>query len=419
MKIDVGIPNKENDRRVDVVVVGAGTAGMATSKYLSALDIGHVVLERDTVGSSWRHRWDSFTLVTPAWSVRLPGLDVSPFDPDSFLARDVVVELLESYARQTGAPVRVGVEVRGLRRNGAGYVVITSDGNWSARAVVVASGALRRPRIPDVALPAGVTALHAVDYRRPDQLVPGAVLVVGSGQTGTQLADELRRAGRDVYLSTSAVGRVPRRYRGRDIAAWLAEMGRFEQATDQVPEAVRRVPQAALSGRDGGRTMALQQLARDGVNLLGRLVGSDDGRLLFAGDLAHNMKVADASAEAIRSDIDRFLEGRPGPLPPPETDPVERPLDVMPAAPAEIDVAGSGISTVLWCTGMRPDSAWLPNDLVEPSGVPHHRGGVVTSPGMYMVGFPWQTHRASGLLYGMATDAALVADQIKRYLASR
>ncbi|WP_127506624.1 NAD(P)-binding domain-containing protein [Actinoplanes solisilvae] len=403
----------ESGRRSDVVVVGAGPAGLATSRHLSMLGVGHVVLERDEVGATWRsERWDSFHLVTPAWSVRLPGLDLSAHDPDEFLSRTDIIHMLDRYARLTKAPVRTHVEVRAVRRDGDSFVLMTSEGEWSARAVVVASGPLRLPRVPAIALPTGVAGVHAIDYRRPDQLAPGAVLVVGSGQSGVQIADELRRAGRTVFLATSAVGRVPRRYRGRDVFVWLRELGLLEQSREKTPEEVRRAPQVAVSGSGGGRTMALQQLARDGITLLGKLVGADGARFRLAGDLAHNMKAADDFAARFRAQIDRHL----GAETPGDVDPVEAPLGYEPASPTELDAATAGIGSVVWCTGMRPDTGWLPADVVDPSGTPEQHDGALALPGLFVVGLPWQTHRGSGILYGMATDAADVASQISNYL---
>ncbi|MEU3185593.1 NAD(P)/FAD-dependent oxidoreductase [Streptomyces sp. NPDC006923] len=408
-------PASGSRRSVPAIVVGAGPAGLATSWHLRSLGVGHVVLERDTVGATWRSRWDSFTLVTPTWSVRLPGRPGHSGDPDGFLTRDQFVELLDSYARDADLPVRRGVEVLSLRRDGAGYRLATSEGDWSARAVVIAAGARREPRVPAGIEPQpGLTTVHAVDYRRPEQLPPGAVLVVGSGQSGTQIADGLRRAGRRVFLATSPVGRVPRRYRGRDVFAWLRDTGFLDLPTEQAPAEVIRAPQPAVSSV---RTLALQQLAREGVTLLGRLTGAENGRLFFAGDLAHNMRIADEFSERFRERVDAHLREHPDPsLPEPAADPSERPLAAAPPTPAELDIAAEGISTLLFCTGMRPDTGWLPDALRDANGALKHERGVTPCPGVHAVGIPWMTHRASGVLYGIGTDAARTAERVRDHL---
>jgi putative flavoprotein involved in K+ transport len=403
------------DRTVPVIVVGAGPAGLATSWHLASLNVDHVVLERDTVGATWRSRWDSFTLVTPTWSVRLPGQHEHSGDPDGFLTRDQFVELLDSYAHEGALPVRSGVNVHSLHREGEKYRLTTSEGDWSARAVVIAAGALREPRMPaEIEPQTGVPLMHAVDYRSPEQLPPGAVVVVGSGQTGTQIADELRRAGRRVFLATSPVGRVPRRYRGRDAFAWLRDTGFLDLATKQVPPPALRAPQPAVSSV---RTLALQQLAREGVTLLGRLTGAENGRLSFADDLAQNMRIADEFAERFRGIVDEHVRSHPDPsVPQATTDPVESSLEALPAATTELDIAAQGVSTVLLCTGMRQDTTWLPADILETTGTLKHEQGATPYPGVYAVGIPWLTHRGSGILYGIGTDAARIAERVKHYL---
>jgi putative flavoprotein involved in K+ transport len=404
------------ERTVPVIVVGAGPAGLATSWHLMSLGVDHVVLERDTVGATWRSRWDSFTLVTPTWSVRLPGHEHSG-DPDGFLTRDQFVELLDSYAHEAGLPVRSGVEVHSLHREGENYRLTTSEGDWYARAVVIASGALREPRIPAGIEPQrGVTMMHAVDYRSPEKLPPGAVVVVGSGQSGTQIADDLRRAGRRVFLATSPVGRVPRRYRGRDAFAWLRDTGFLDLATEQAPPQALGAPQPAVSSV---RTLALQQLARDGITLLGRLTGAEEGRLFFADDLAHHMRIADEFAERFHRTIDEHVRSHPDPsVPEATTDPVESPLEALPAAITELDVAAESISTLLLCTGMRPDTTWLPAGILDTTGTLKHERGATPYPGVHTVGIPWLTHRGSGILYGIGTDAARIAERVSRYLGS-
>jgi putative flavoprotein involved in K+ transport len=402
-------------RNVPVIVVGAGPAGLATSWHLAALGVDHVILERDAVGATWRSRWDSFTLVTPTWTVRLPGRHAHAADPDGFLTRDQFVELLDSYAHEAGLPVRSGVEVRSLHKEGGNYRLTTSEGDWSARAVVIATGALLEPRMPVGIEPQpGVAMVHAVDYRNPERLSPGAVVVVGSGQSGTQIADELRRAGRRVFLATSPVGRAPRRYRGRDTFIWLRDTGFLDMATEKAPPPALAAPQPAVSSV---RTLALQQLAREGITLLGRLTGAENNRLFFADDLARNMKVADEFTERFHGMVDKHLQSHPDPsVPEPTADPVESPLEPLPAGTTELDIAAEGISTVLFCTGMRPDTSWLPADILEVTGKLKHEHGDTTYPGVHAVGIPWLTHRGSGILYGIGTDAARTAERIKRDL---
>jgi putative flavoprotein involved in K+ transport len=420
------------DRTSPVVIVGAGPAGLATSRHLKTLGVDHVLLERDSVGASWRSaRWDSFRLITPAWSVRLPErAQAVGEDEDGFLTKQQLVELFEAYARGSDLPVRAGVDVRSLRRTGNGYVLATSEGDWSADAVVIASGALRLPRIPAAlaTTPAGVTALHATEYRRPEQLAPGAVLVVGSGQSGAKIADELCQAGRRVFLATGSAGGVPRRYRGQDVFVWLRDTGSLAQPTEQAPPQMRRAAMPNVSDADGGCVLALRKLARDGVTLLGHLTGSQGDRLFFADDLEDNLHAAEVFAARFRTRVEDYLRDHPerqAPAAPTEAradadeagEPGEFALDDgHPAAPTELGVAEENISTILWCTGMRPDTGWLPEDLLDEAGVPRHQHGATPVPGVFAVGFPWLTHRASSLLYGMGTDAAHVAEEVRRYL---
>jgi len=295
-------------QRRDVVVVGAGQAGLAVSWNLRLLGIDHAVLERDRVGESWRSaRWDSFTLVTPAWMTRLPGLTQPPGTGAEFTTRDDLVAMLEAYSKQL--PVRTGVEVTALQRAGRRYQLTTSEGVLTARAVVAATGALRRPVIPAMAarLPGTLLQLHAGQYRNPAALPPGAALVVGSGQSGAQIAEELAHAGRQVFLATSQVGRTPRRYRGRDAHDWAQELGLHDRSADQARPEERRAANPLLAGAHGGHTLALQQLARDGVVLLGRLVDVTGTTLRFSDSAAANLHYGDQAAAAFRRAVDEHI----------------------------------------------------------------------------------------------------------------
>jgi putative flavoprotein involved in K+ transport len=399
---------------VDVVVVGAGQAGLTVSYYLRSFGVEHVVLERGRVGESWRSaRWDSFTLVTPNWMTRLPGHLLAAGTAADFLPRDAVVGLLERFA--ASLPVAEHVDVLSVSHDGGGYLVTTADKEYSARAVVIAGGGQRVPVIPPLAerLPAGLHQCDAAGYRNPAALPQGAVLVVGSGQSGAQIAEELAAAGRDVLLATSRVARVPRRYRDRDVHEWSVELGLYDQATASATDpAAFREANPMLSGARGGHTLALQQLARDGVRLLGRLAGAEDTKLTFAPDLAENMRYADQCAAGFRHAIDSYVASAGIVAAPPDTDPAETPSTAPPYAPVALDIGVEGITSVIWCTGFGPDTAWVNVPIVRADGFPAHNLGVTACPGLYVAGYPWLSSRGSGILYGVAADSARIAQHI-------
>ena len=399
---------------VDVVVVGAGQAGLAVSYYLRAYGIEHVVLERGRVAESWRSaRWDSFTLVTPNWMTRLPGYQIAEGTGADFIPRDAVLGLLEAFA--TGLPVQEETDVHSVTAADGGYQVITPGQQFSARAVVIAGGGQRVPVIPPLAaaLPAETHQCDAGRYRNPAALPPGAVLVVGGGQSGAQIADELAAAGREVLLATSRVARVPRRYRGRDVHEWSVELGLYDQATEVVTDLAEfREPHPMLSGAHGGHTVALQQLARDGVRLLGRLVDAGDTKLAFAADLAENMQYADRRAAGFRRAVDSYVAGAGIVTAPPDIDPSEQPLPEALDSPLALDMQAEGITSVVWCTGFGPDTSWVNVPILRADGMPAHKRGITASPGLYVAGYPWLSTRGSGLLYGVAVDAARIAQHI-------
>ncbi len=399
---------------IDVVVVGAGQAGLAVSYYLRAYGTEHIVLERGEIAESWRSaRWDSFTLVTPHWMTRLPGCDLAAGTGRDFLPIPSVVALLERFAR--GLPVRAGVEVVSVVADSGGYQVITSAGTIAARAVVVAGGGQRCPIIPGLAsrLPAGVHQSDAGHYRSPAALPPGAVLVVGSGQSGAQIADELATSGRDVLLATSRVPRVPRRYRGRDVHEWTVELGLYDQPAEAVTDPAEfREPHPMLSGGGGGHTISYAQLARDGVRLLGRLADAEAGRLRFGPDLPGNIAYADHRAAQFRHAVDEYVARAGIVAPPPDIDPAERPQPMADGSPEALSMRAERIAAVIWCTGFGPDTGWLRVPVLGPDGVPAHTRGITAFPGLYVAGYPWLSTRGSGLLYGVAADAARVAQHI-------
>jgi len=407
--------------QVDVVIVGAGQAGLAVSYYLRAFGVDHVVLERGQIAESWRSaRWDSFTLVTPNWMTRLPGYTMADGTGRDFLPRDAVVTMLERFAQ--GLPVHAGTEVLSVMAGEDGYEVVTDSGQIMARAVVVAGGGQRRPVIPGLAsgLAADIDQMDASRYRSPDAMPPGAVLVVGSGQSGAQIADELATAGREVLLATSRVPRVPRCYRGRDVHEWTVELGLYDQRTDAVADpATFREPHPMLSGARGGHTLSYQQLARDGVRLLGRLVGAEGQSLRFGPDLPEHVRFADQRAAQFRQTVDEYIARAGIAAPPAEADPADRPFPWPGRSTERLNARAERISTVLWCTGFAPDTGWLRVPVCMHDGTPAHTGGATAFPGLYVAGYPWLSNRGSGILYGVAADAARVAQHIAAEAAGR
>jgi putative flavoprotein involved in K+ transport len=392
---------------VGVAIVGAGPAGLAASRQLAAVGCSHVVLERDRIGSSWRRqRWDSFRLNTPAWANRVPGTFLAG-RPESFASARSLISALERLAKRL--PVVEGVEVFSARRRGPAWRIDTSRGAVLADAVVVASGFQNVPRTPAYAasLPAEFRQHHVADYRRPDEVEDG-VLVVGGGQSGVQIAEDLLEAGRRVYLSTSRVGRLPRRYRGRDAFEWLRDNGQLDLPRRHAePDMIGATP-PQVSGAAGGQTVSYQQLASRGATLLGRAVGWNGRRLEFAPDLGSNVRFADDTSGFFRASWDKRAQlksrGRaisaahdPRDVPAPHLHEVR--------GPASLDLAAANISTVIWATGFGPSLGWLPAGALDDRRRPQ-------LPGLYVIGAPWLTHRSSSNLYGIATDAESLASVI-------
>ncbi len=401
----------------EVAIVGGGPAGLALSYHLKAIDCDHIVLEQGHLAEHWRSkRWDSLRLVAPNWHFRLPGLPYCGDDPDGFMGRDEVVARLEEYARTFALPVRCGVRVAALapQPDGRGYQLTTSAGPIAARQVIIATGAYRTPRLPAIRddLPPDLHQLHASDYHCPTQLPPGAVLVVGSGESGCQIADELRRAGRSVYLAVGRSFWLPRRYRGRDCIAWLMNMGAFVQTVDSLPagHASGAPPGPQLTGQDGGRDLNLHTLARAGVSLLGRLQGIRGHTLAFATDLHERIAAGDAAAADFCAAVDEHLRVS-GVAAPPQHPP--RYAEAYAAASAStLDIAAAGITTLIWATGYRPDFGWLKLPICDAQGYPIQRRGVAPYRGLYFLGLEWQHSAQSHIFPGLGDDAAYLAPLI-------
>lgn len=396
---------------IDCAVVGAGPAGLAASAALTRRGVEHLVLERGRVGQSWRdQRWDSLRLNNPGWMNAMLGEQA----PDTYLTAGEVVERLDRLA--AACPVREGVRVARLVPDGPGWSLLTSDGQLRARAVVVASGGENLPRIPGLArgLPGRVVQLHAADYRSPGQLPDGAVLVVGSAQSGCQIAEDLLiSGGRQVILATSPVGRAPARHRGRDTVEWLVECGFFQQRPQDLPDpSVMAAPQPLLA--PGGRSMSLQALARAGVTLVGHLVAVHGEQVAFDNSAPANIAAGDAFAARIRAMLDQAILRAGLDTPPVEPDDADTPIELDP--PTALDLRAVAVGSVVWCTGYTGDFSWLPPALRDAEGRPRHHGGGAPLPGVWYVGLRWLTHRASGNFLGFPTDAAATARAVAAHL---
>jgi putative flavoprotein involved in K+ transport len=395
-------------RQTETVVVGGGQAGLALSRHLRSRGRAHVVLERGRIGERWRsERWDSLTLLSPAWANVLPGQEPGD-EPDAFTGRRAFVEGLDEYARSFDAPVVEDTTVLAVEPHAEGYAVHSDRGTWRADNVVLATGDCDVPLLPATAasVPPGLASLHASRYRRPDTLSPGGVLVVGAGPTGQQLALELARSGRSVTIAVGRHARLPRRYRGRDIWEWLDVLGDLDVTIDEVadPERARRTPSVVLAGSEGGEHLDLGVLQRAGVDVRGRLTGFAGRHALFGDGLARDVAEADTRMRRILSRIDERIEQDRLPFPTDDVAAVR-----LPVAQTVLDLEGAGIGTVLWATGYRRSYPWLHVPVLDPQGELIQRHGVTRSPGLYTLGLKFQRLRRSHMIGGVGADAALLA----------
>ena len=404
-------------QKVETIIIGGGQAGLSTSYYLLQYGHEHIVLEQAAkAGNAWRNdRWDLFTLNTPNWSFRLPGAEYQGHQPDGFMHKTDIVASFEQYVERFHLPVQYGAQVNLVEplANGKGYRVQTTDDEWEAQQVVMANGLYQSPKIPPFAanLSSRITQLHSGHYRNPDALPPGAVLVVGSAQSGCQIAEEIYLSGRKVYLCTGSAGRVPRRYRGKDIFEWMNLTGFLDRTQDVLPS-----PQAKfagnphVSGRDGGRTLNLHQFVRDGVTLGGHIQGGEGHAIHLAGDLKENLAKADKVETDLVKMVDEYIS-RNGLVIPAETLPVLRDgYDVEDLR--EIDLQSAGITTIIWATGYRFDFSLIKLPVRDTDGFPIQKRGVTAFPGLYFVGLPWSDKMRSGLLIGVGESAEFIASQI-------
>ena len=402
---------------VTTVVVGAGQAGMSASYYLCRAGIDHVVLERHERFHAWKaDRWDSFCLVTPNWQCKLPDYPYRGDDPTGFMLKDQIVDYVEGFCATFDAPLREGVTVTRVEKVGDRFEVDTDRGLWSADHVIVASGGYDRPIVPPFAdrLDPAIAQIHSKSYRRPSDLPEGTCLVVGTGQSGVQMMEDLWIAGRDVRLAVGPAPRSPRWYRGRDATDWLHALGYYDITIDQQPDpkSTEAKTNHYMSGRDGGHEIDLRRFARDGLRMYGSVADMEGTTIRFLPDLEANLDAADKSYVGIRQMIDAYIaqEGIDAPEEPP-FEKVWRPETEV----TEIDVAAEGITSILWCIGFRPNYDWLSVDCLNNRGRPIHRRGICAAEGVYFLGLGWLHTWGSGRFLGVAEDA----DHVVRAIADR
>lgn len=399
---------------VDTIVIGAGQAGIATSEHLSANGIEHVVFERDRIAESWRtQRWDSLVTNGPAWHDRFPALDFKGHSGEAFVPKDAVVSYFEDYVTHIKAPVKCGIDVTHVTRNTTcgGFDVTTTTGPYHAQHIVAATGAFQTPVIPPIIHEdAGLQQMHSADYRNPEQLREGAVLVVGAGSSGAQIAQELMESGRKTYISISPHDRPPRRYRDRDNVWWLGVLGKWEMPT---PAPGTEHVTFAVSGKYGGRTIDFRKFAASGMVLLGMTQAYENGMLTFANDLQDNIAHGDKNYISVLEEADEFVRRNNLNLPKdpearkkwPDPECLKKPIQAL-------DIAKENITSVIWATGYKPDFGWLDIGEYDARGHPHHTRGISTEPGLYFVGLPWLSRRGSSFIWGVWHDAKFIADQI-------
>lgn len=399
-----------------VAIVGGGQAGLSLSYYLKQRGIDHVVLEKRSPLHAWRtQRWDSFCLVTPNWQCKLPGWEYAGGDPHGFMKKDEIIEYLDGFVKHVDAPVRSGLTVqRAAPRAGGGFEIATSQGHYSADQVVVASGGYHQPIIPRLAerLPRELLQIHSEQYRNAQALPPGKVLVVGNGQSGAQIAEDLHLAGREVVMATGDAPRCARFYRGKDVVDWLADMGYYDMPVHEHPlrEGVRDNTNHYVTGRDGGRDIDLRKFASEGMELYGLLTGLEGDTLHFNPDLRANLDHADRIYNGINAAIDKHIEKAGLGAPPPSA---YRPVWEPAAERTRLSLRESGIGAVIWCIGFSPDFSWLDAPVFNGRGQPGHVRGVTALPGLYFIGLPWLHTWGSGRFSGVARDALYLAEQIE------
>jgi putative flavoprotein involved in K+ transport len=409
--------------RTTTVVIGAGHAGLAVSHFLTQRSIDHVVIERGEVAHSWRtERWDSLRLLTPNWQSRLPGMPYAGDDPDGFMTMPEVIGFIDRYAGQVAPPLHTHTTVTSVGRCDGGYQVVTDNGTWESPTVVLATGGFNVPRVPELAaaVPRVVNMVTPLEYRRPDRLAEGGVLVVGASATGIQIADEIHRSGRPVTLAVGEHVRMPRVYRGKDVMWWMERSGVLDERFDEVDDVVRarHVSSPQLVGSPERTTLDLNALTDLGVKLVGRIAGIADSKAQLSGSLRNKCTLADQKLGRLLDTFDEWAvaQGIDGEVAPPHR---FEPTRVEASPPLSLDLASGVISTIVWATGFRPDYSWLHLPLLDRRGRLRHEGGVVVeSPGLYRIGLNLLRRRKSSFIHGAEDDARDITDHLAAHLGT-
>ena len=400
---------------IETLVIGCGQAGLAMSEHLGSRKLPHLVVEKSRIAESWRTaRWDSLVANGPAWHDRFPNMTFAAEDSESFVPKEKIADYFEAYARQIAAPIRCGVDVKMLTKDDrGGFRAETATGVIAARNVVLATGAFQRPIIPAI-VPAdtGIMQIHSHGYRNPAQLPQGAVMVVGAGSSGAQIAEELQRAGRKVFLSVGPHNKPPRRYRGKDFVWWLGALGMWELKT---PHPGMEHITIAVSGAYGGHTVDFRKLAREGTTLLGRAKDYRDGMMSFAADLRANLQRGDADYLSVLNAADAHVVREKLDFPEePEAREISPDPDCVVNPVLHLNLKQNGITAIIWATGYAPDFNWVKLDAFDEKGRPQHERGVSIVPGLYFLGLPWLSNRSSSFIWGVWRDAAYLAEHIAK-----
>ncbi len=414
--------NGNSARNTDVVVIGAGHAGLSFSHCLAESSIDHIILERGEIANSWRHeRWDSLTLLTPNWQCKVPGCSYSGDDPDGFMAVPELIDFIDEYAAMNSAPVRTHTPVTSVRPDGDQYRVVTNDGEWRCRAVILASGACNIPLVPKVSelVPDHIQSITPHQYHAPGQLDNAGVMVVGASATGLQLAEEIHQSGRPVTIATGEHVRMPRSYRGRDILWWLDRVGISDERYDELDDIgrARHLPSPQLVGTPEKATLDLNSLLDKGAKLVGRLMGINDSTVQFSGSLRNVCALADLKMNRLLKTIDEWIDENE------DSSSYEAPeryemTRVEDSPPLMLDLDKEGIRTILWATGFRPDYSWLDVPVLDSKGMIRHDGGVAESPGLYVIGLPVLRRRKSSFIHGVEDDARDLHEHLVNFLNS-